>query len=187
MQEIKIKEIIKTGLILFAITAIAALILACANKVTAPIIEKNQMKRTAEAMTVVMPEAEKFEKVEVIGEKSPVTEAYNAKNASGEKIGSCVIAAANGYGGEVLVLVGIDAEEKITGIQIMSHSETPGLGANAEKPEFTEQFKGKTVGIKAVKSKAGENEINAMSGATITSKAVTNAVSVALDFAKVNK
>ena len=166
---------------------IAALILACANRVTAPIIEKNQAKRTAEAMHVVMPEADEFEKVEVIAEKSAVTEAYNAKNSSGEKIGSCVIAGAYGYGGEVLVLVGIDSEQKITGIQIMSHSETPGLGANAQKPEFTGQFTGKTSGIKAVKSNAGENEINAMSGATITSRAVTSAVSEALEFVKNNQ
>lgn len=187
MQEINIKEIIKTGFILFIITAVAALILACANKVTAPIISENQLKRTYDAMAVVMPGASAFENIEVGEEQPNISEVYEAKDSGQKKIGSCIVAAANGYGGEIKVLVGIDIENKVTGVQIMSHSETPGLGANASKPDFIDQFNGKTFGVEAVKSNVGDNEINAMSGATITSKAVTSAVNAALSFAAANK
>lgn len=177
---INIKEIFKTGLILFFVTAIAALLLAVVNMVTAPVIEQNQYNRTQEALKVVMSDAQEFSEVDVDDET--IAGAYIAKDSSGEKMGVCVISTANGYGGEIEVLVGV-SDGKVTGVQIMSHSETPGLGANATKPGFYEQYTGKSSGIAAVKQNPSDNEIQAMSGATITSKAVTEAVNYAIDFA----
>ena len=177
-----LNEIIKTGFILFCITAAAAFFLAVVNKATAPVIERNSQKRTEQAMQAVMPSAKEFNYIASNNDKIP--EAYEAISENGEKIGDCVISTANGYGGEIRVLVGIDSDNIVTGIQIMSHSETPGLGANAAKPDFYEQYTGKKAGINAVKSTThGENDINAMSGATITSDAVTLAVNNAIDFA----
>lgn len=175
------KEIVKIGFILFAITAIAALLLSVVNKVTAPVIAENQTEKTFASMRVVMPEAVDFEKQEISG-SSTVTEAYSAVNASGEEIGMCVIGTAFGYGGEVKVLTGISCG-KVTGIDILSHSETPGLGATATNDDFKNQFIGKENGIVVSKQNAEENEINAISGATITSNAVTGCVNAALEFA----
>lgn len=176
------QTIIKTGFILFCVTAIAALLLAMVNRATAPVIEINQQKRTQEAMKVVMSDADSFDKTTADGEG--ISEVYIAKNSSGKEMGKCVVSEANGYGGAVQILVGIDIDNKVTGIQIMSHAETPGLGANATKPEFYKQYNGKTFGIGVAKQNPKGNEIQAMSGATITSKAVTDAVNLALEFAR---
>ena len=88
-----------------------------------------------------MPEAKEFSPVN--DENSQI---YEAQDATGEVIGVCVITAANGYGGEISILTGVDKDLKVTGIDILSHGETPGLGANATKPEFKEQYVGKEEG-----------------------------------------
>ena len=167
---IKPKEILRVGFILFVITAVSALLLAYANDITAPIIEQNAKIKTENSMKLLIPEADEFEQKENI---------YVAK-ASGELVGVCVISEALGYGGTVQVMVGVDKEGKVAGIDILSHSETPGLGANADNPDFTNQFTGKTGNITVSKTAGGENEIQAISGATVTSNAVTKAVNDAL-------
>ncbi|MBQ7974557.1 MAG: RnfABCDGE type electron transport complex subunit G [Clostridia bacterium] len=173
------KEIVRVGLILFVITALSALLLAFANKVTAPIIEENNRIKTEAAMRTILPEAETFTKVEVEG----VDEVYIGKTADGIA-GVCVVSSEYGYGGEIKLITGINSKGEVTGIDLLSHSETPGLGAKAEEPEFTSQFEGKTKDIAVSRGKASGNEINAMSGATITSKAVTDAVNKALEAAQ---
>lgn len=172
-----LKEILKIGGILFAITAISAFLLAVVNSVTEPVIAKNQLEKTYKAMDKLMP-AKSFSEIEAEG-----TEAYAAYGDDGEIIGVCIITSSFGYGGEVKVLTGVDKSMKVTGIDILSHSETPGLGANATKPDFKNQFSGKTSGISVAKKAPAENEIQAMSGATISSKAVTDAVNKALELA----
>ena len=167
---IKPKKILRVGFILFVITAVSALLLAYANDITAPIIEQNAKIKTENSMKLLIPEADEFEQKENI---------YLAKT-DGELVGVCVISEALGYGGTVQVMVGIDKEGKVAGIDILSHSETPGLGANADKPDFTNQFTGKTGNITVSKTGVGENEIQAISGATVTSNAVTKAVNDAL-------
>ena len=80
-------------------------------------------------------------------------------------------------------MTGIDAEGAITGVVILSHDETPGLGANAEKPDFLNQFlqQAPEGGLKVIKYQTpGEGQIQAMTGATVTSTAVTNAVNQAI-------
>ena len=81
-------------------------------------------------------------------------------------------------------MTGISAEGEITGVVILDHSETPGLGANAERASFTDQYKQPAPenGITLVKNKApAEGEIEALTGASITSRAVTNAVNAAIE------
>ena len=173
-----LKEILKIGFILFGITAVSAFLLAVVNSATKPIIAKNQLKKTYESMETVMPEAKSFEPVDTND-----AEAYKAYGETGEVIGVCVVTTSNGYGGEIKVLAGVDLEKQVTGIDILAHSETPGLGANATKPEFKNQFAGKTKDIAVSKKEPKENEIQAMSGATISSKAVTEAVNFALEIA----
>ncbi len=176
-------EIIKIGVILFVITAVSAALLAVLNSVTAPIIAANQEQKQTESMKSVVPSAESFEETEVSGADDIVTGVYEARDSSGGLVGICVMASPVGYGGDIELSVGIDTEGKVTGVDIISMSETAGLGANASKDEFKGQYVGKTAGIAVTKNAPGENEISAISGATITSEAVTSGVNAALEAA----
>lgn len=116
-------------------------------------------------------------------EGAKITEGVIVKDKSGNVIGRAFIASAKGYGGDVTVSVGIDNEGVITGIDIVSMNETAGLGANCTNEEFKEQFSGKSGEIGVTKSGTpDDSEINALSGATITSKAVTSAVNTCAAF-----
>lgn len=174
------KEIVKVGFILFAITAIAALILAVVNSFTAPVISVNNKRAQDEAMKKVLPDAASFEQADFeIIKGNSVTEIY-----IGEGAGVVVKATPSGYGGKIDMVVGIDDEFKVTGIEIISQAETAGLGSNCTKDSFKSQFVGKTDGIKVVKNNAKENEVDAITSATITSKAVAKGVNDAMFVAK---
>ena len=115
-----------------------------------------------------------------------IESALQALDSSGNPIGYVVSAASgDGYGGTIRVSVGITGEGMVTGIGFLEIAETPGLGMNADTPEFKAQFAGKTAEQFAVTKNgaSADNEIDAITSATITSTAVTNAVNAALFFA----
>ena len=180
------KEIVKFGIILFIITAVAAGALGYVNEMTKGPIEEQMIIANNEARSKILPSADYFEPLTI---PSPdlypmITEVYEGK--SGDVIsGYTIKSIPKGYGGTIEVITGIDEEGKITGISIGDHSETPGLGAKSASPEFTSQYTGKTVGmeIKVIKSNTpGDDEIAAVSGATISSKAVTSGVNEAIKY-----
>lgn len=107
-----------------------------------------------------------------------------AKDASGAEIGYIVKAQAAGYGGSVVVVIGVDSDLKVTGISFPETlPETAGLGQRALEPEFYEQFAGKGTALSVKKGGgAGDSEIDAISGATITSTAVVNSTNAATEF-----
>lgn len=107
-----------------------------------------------------------------------------AKDASGAETGYIIKGSAAGYGGSVIVVVGVDADLKVTGISFPETlPETAGLGQKATEPAFYGQFAGKGTKLSVKKGGgAGEDEIDAISGATITSTAVTNTVNAATEF-----
>lgn len=186
LKKSDITDIIKTGLTLFLITGIAAFVLSAVNGVTEPIITENNEKNQEAAMRQVMPDAESFEKLEAEAsseEDVPIAGIYSAKQG-GECMGYVVIAEPNGYNGAVTTVVGVDRDGKVTGVDITNQTETAGLGANCTKPEFKDGFRGKTKGITVVKSGAKNNQIDALTSATITSKAVTRGVNAAIDAAQ---
>lgn len=167
------KEILVPTITLFVIAMVATLLLAMVNNVTADRIAAAQAASEAEARQTVFPDANNFV------EKNSY---YEATDASGNVVGYVFNTASKGYGGDVPVTVGIDAEGTITGIVPGDLSnETPGLGQNANKDSFKEQFAGKTGKVSVVKNAPGENEIQALTSATITSTAVVNAVNDAVD------
>ena len=182
-KKTKSSGIIKTGIVLFLITGIAALILASVNSVTAPMIAENETKKQMTAMTTVLPDAEKFDELADVAKDNGILGIYEGKKAD-ETVGYAVLVESMGYGGAISMVVGVDLEDKITGIDITSQSETPGLGANCTKDEFKNQFTGKTSEITVVKSNSKDNQIDAMTSATITSKAVTKGVNAAVDAVK---
>ncbi len=151
---------------LFLITAVVAVMLGLVNKVTAPEIQRRAEAAAREAMTVVLP-ADKYERV---GE----TGLYRAQDSGGRLIGFVAQVEPAGYGGKISMMVGVDLQPNVTGVSIMSMTETPGLGTRAQEPEFLSQFVGKSVSMKL-----GDG-IDALSGATITSKAVLAGVQDAL-------
>lgn len=173
-------EIFRVGIILFAITAVAALILAYVNSVTLPIILEQETSKMQEAMAEVLPEANTFEEVPIeLSQESDLTKIYET-NA-----GFVIFAAPKGYGGEISMAIGIDNEFKVAGISIISQTETAGLGAKCTEKAWQDQFIGKTENISIVKGGAKDNQIDAISSATITSTAVTNAVNEAISAAKI--
>ena len=133
-----------------------------------------------EAMKALLTEADDFIEVEGASEGDVVT-MFVAK-ASGSQMGYVAKVAPNGYGGAIEMLVAFNQEGSVEGIKILSHSETPGFGANAEKPAFSDQFKGKVAPLTVTKVAPAETEIQAITGATITSTAITNAVNAAAEY-----
>ncbi len=172
-------EILRVGFILFAITAVAALILAGVNNITAPVIKEQQEEKMQDAMKKVLSDAEDFSKKDVeLPEDTCVTEVYES-NA-----GFVVMASPKGYGGEISMAVGIDNDLTVTGISIISQGETAGLGAKCVDETWQRQFVGKTENIEVAKNGATGNRIDAISSATITSRAVTKGVNDAIDVVK---
>lgn len=116
-----------------------------------------------------------------------IDEALVALDASGNKIGYVISTTSHeGYGGDIKISMGIDNNGTVTGVEILSISETAGLGMKAKNPEFLQQFGNKTV-EQFVYTKQGASkdyEIDALSGATITTKAFTNAVNAGIAFFK---
>lgn len=187
----KASVIIKTTLILFLITSVSALLLAFVNDKTAPIIAVNESINRQNALKKVI-NAETFEDIELTDDLKSIAKkygcelngVYSAKDADGKSVGICSILSGSGYDSGLQIAVGADSEQKASGIEIISSNETPGLGQNASKPAFREQFIGKKAGIGVVKSGADDTQINALSGATLTSNGVTRIVNAALEIAQ---
>ena len=182
------KDMFKLGLNLLIISAIAALLLAFTNNVTADTIAKRNEQANAEARKLVLESAQDFEEVKDAKTDNSkgveVSEIYEAKDASGNTVGYTLKVLPSGYGGTFELMVGIDsAKGQVSGINVVSNSETAGLGAKATDPEFSDQYKGKPLEELSVLKNGtpGDTEIKAISGATITSTAVTNGVDAAIE------
>ncbi len=183
------KSIVKNTLILVAITLVAGLALAMVYEVTKEPIAAAEKKAQDDAYRMVMPEADSFS---VVDQTVPmenlngvtVNECRSATDADGNFLGYILnVTSANGYGGDITLAVGVEADLTITGISVISQSETAGLGAKCTNADFTDQFKGIAGFVGFGKTDLPEsNQINAISGATITTKAVTEAVNTAISY-----
>ena len=179
-------HLIKDALKLFVITLVSALVLAVANKVTAPVIAENDAKRQEMAMQEVLPDAKDFKKVDTGGleltEKDVRIKEFYTGTAEERLVGYVVDVVTNGYGGELEIIMGVGTDGKICAVKILNSSETAGLGAKASEPEFIDQYKDKSMLLSVVKNEDADfDEIEAISGATITSEAVTRAVNAGLE------
>ena len=190
----------KDALILFAITLVAGACLGGVYEATKEPIAAANLAAKEAAYRTVLPDAVSFESddmTEVIaGANSEVSglgygnvtvdEAAIALDGSGIPMGYVVTTTSkDGYGGAITVSVGVLADGTVNGIAFLTLAETAGLGMNADT-DWKNQYAGKNVDAFAVTKNgaSGENEINAISGATITSNAVTGAVNTAVYFAK---
>ena len=183
------KNIVKDTLALTLITLVAGLLLGLVHEITAEPIAQQEETAKIEAYRAVFEEADTFEPV--ISEEDPKLQAFLAEkgyaaqavDADGNSLGYAFnITTSEGYGGDITFSLGVKEDGTTNGISILTISETAGLGMNATKDEFKNQFKDKQVDSFEVTKTgaAADNEIDALSGATITSKAVTRGVNAGL-------
>ena len=189
------KSMIKNALILFAITLVAGVLLGLVYQVTKEPIAYQDKLAQDKANQSVFAAASTFDDVALDdGAAAAVASEYTgvsidsvkeAKDASGVGLGYVIQVKSKGYGDFITYTVGITNEGNINGISIIKIAETPGLGMNAEKV-ISPQFVDKAAAIYSV-AKSGQvtdpaTQIEAISGATITSKAVTNGVNGAVSY-----
>ena len=181
----KNNEYIRLGGVLLIITSVVALLLGFFNSKTASVIAEAEARKKQDSMSSVMEGAASF--VPYDGElelTGPITELNLAYDDAGDLMGYCFTLVTRGYGRDITIMAGSNTEYTVTGVEIVSHSETAGLGANANTPAWLSQFAGKTQGLSVVKNLPQGNQIQAVTSATITSKAVTGAIDEALVFAQ---
>lgn len=192
-----ISVMLKEAGILFAITLIAGLVLGVVNDLTKDRIRIQQEKAIQEACAAVFQEAASFEQMEYEPEDVLTQElsamgvklgsAYWALGNDGSKLGVVVESiSTEGYGGNIVLYLGVTNERVLNAISILEISETPGLGMLAGDvlvPQFHQKKVDSFVYTKT--GAAADNEIDAIAGATITTKAVTNAVNGGLKAAYV--
>lgn len=177
------KNTLRYAAILFVITAVVAALLAGFQMLTADTIAQNDIKTEQLALAEVLPEADTTEKLpDETAAQYGVDAAYVASKG-GAVIGYCIKVTESGYGGDIQSIVGVGTDGKVTGVSVVSNSETAGLGANIQNESFRSQFVGKGE-VSVVKAGAGDSEIDALSGATISSKAMAASVNRAVEAAQ---
>ena len=170
------KDMMKITISLVMIFIGAGLIIAGTFYVTSPVRFRAEKKEKEEALKKMSPAAEK---IVPAGEWTNHRKTYEYHEA---KVGKRLIAyiastAGKGYSSYVQCLVALDRDLRITGVSVLGHKETPGLGDQIIEEEwFLEQFKGKSLDQVVLVKKETEENIQAISGATISSRAVTNGV-----------
>ena len=189
-------KIVKDTLALTVITLISGLLLGVVNDITAGPIASQQAKEKEEAYKTVFADAASFEAI--LSEEDAELESYldengfkaqnidevmAAKDDAGNELGyAFTVTTSEGYGGDIRFAMGVQEDGTLNGISILSISETAGLGMRANTEDFKNQFKDKNV-EKFTYTKTGaasDDEIDALSGATITTNAMTNGVNAGL-------
>lgn len=166
-------------IVLSVICLVVAALLGIINGITAPLIAENNEKTIQESLQVVMP-ADSYDKVEFsdesvtidTGTAVPVLGVYQA----GEEGYVVEVNSPNGFGGAIDMMAGVNSAGEVTGIAIISQSETSGLGSKDTDPEWQAQFQGATDVVSVTKD---GGTINAITGSTITSRAVCDGVNAA--------
>ena len=174
-------DIIKPVAVLLAICIIIPLALSLTNRITKDKIAELDEKNSRETMASLI-KADSFTEEEFKDGENDFT--YNLALKDGEIVGYIFKTAEKGYGGDVSVMTAVNVDGTVKSVAILDVSnETPGLGQNAAKESFYSQYEGKTSGISLLKNGAdsAKNEVNAVTGATITSTAVNKAVNQALE------
>ncbi len=182
-------DVVKLGSYLFFISAVAAAALSATSSATKKQIDINRAKRVQESYNKVMPEAAKFEDCAL----KPETGAKKAKKAfdkDGKLLGYVAELEPSGYADKIAVVVGLTFESAatgetprlhISGVSIARDNETPGLGKKINRPEFLNQYKCKSAGRVRLKKDDAAGTIDAITAATISSRAVTEAVRKLMD------
>ena len=171
-----VKFVLRLALTLLIITSVVAVLLAGVNMITAPAIEQLNAQKTQEAIEAVLPGGYDTEITDYADDTGLVSKVYSGANGYAFEV------TPGGFDNTITMMVGIDTEGKVLGISIVSHTETAGLGAvAAANTSAGEAFRGNFVGASgsvAVTKDGGT--VEAITGATITSRAVCTGVNAAL-------
>ena len=163
---------LKMVLILTLFACISGGVLSVVYIISSPLIEANMLKEQDRSIFLVVPEAKNYEEID----KEGLTY-FDCKDASGRTVGIALPAKGNGYQGVIRLMVGLTPDlEKITGIAVLEQVETPGLGGRISEKGFQDQFKGiitdPAVGWVKNQKPDKETDIQAITGATISSRSV---------------
>lgn len=178
------KRIVGIGIRLTIICAVAAIILAFVNSVTAPAIEMYKQAALEEALKKISGGGDVGEEV-VTADNTVVKGHYPAKFPE-KGDGFILRLTGTGYGGDMELLAGILNDGAVYSVVLMDNQETPGLGKNAERSEYMEKFigKGGDIPIPVRKDRLTKAEADAVSGASITFMGVAKALAAGSDFVK---
>lgn len=160
---------IRPTLILALICLLSTLLLAGLNRLTTPIITENEEQTANETYAALLPNADGFTALSC--NIDGVTAVMKADNGAGYVI----TAQSRGYGGQVPAAVAFSPDGTILGVTMMDNSETPGLGQKVTENTFSGQFTGRTAAEFTI------DDIDAITGATISSKAAVSAINLAIE------
>lgn len=188
------RDLVKPALVLFVVVVVVVVLLAFTDGLTKPIIAERTQADLDAAKMAVLPLATSFEDLPIEANLKASSEglgtvsaAWVAKDSTGAVVGTVVSAASKGYAGAVGFTVGVDTAGKVVGVKAGAHKETPGLGDKVLLPtsKVMRQLSGlvPTAPLKTIKGAPAANEVDAISGSTITSRAAVRAVSGAWELA----
>ena len=172
------KDVLKLLLVLTLICFLAGLLLAMVNKVTEDPIRRAQRAEKMEAIRKVLPPCDNRpdEETVTVSDHNAQWTFYVARRG-GQYAGAAFEASSDkGYGGTIRVMVGVNADGTVNAIEILSHKETPGLGARISEPAFKNRFAGRDIQDTTWAVRKDGGDIDEITAATISSRAVVGAV-----------
>jgi len=174
--------IIKPAATLFITAVVIIAALSFVYNYTYEPIQINRLRRQEAAMRAVLPQATDFRQIQTETSGSMVGIFEGLSNDT--LVGFVVSLSPQGYSGNIDLMVGISIpDELVTGMRIVQHSETPGLGALAVRPDFYRRFDNRPlVPLNVVRTTPGEHDIATITASTITTRAITNAVNEAMQW-----
>lgn len=180
------RDIIKLSIFLLIVAGVSGAGLSYVNDMTGPLIEKQILQNKIDSFKEVYPLSDKVENESATYLKSPYDPALKEVNIayrSGEPAGVIYAVETKGYSGPISILAGFDiATAKVTAIKVLNQRETPGLGAKSKESFFQDRYKDKNAAAALEVTKTAptrENQIQAITASTITTKAVTKGVNAA--------
>jgi electron transport complex protein RnfG len=186
----QMKEILRLCFVLTVIAAVSAGVLAFVDQKTQePIANALKAEEMAAVESVLPPFDNEADKDTLILSDELVSYKFYRGRMKGEIVGAAFsVVAPNGYSGDIKVMVGVDTAGVVQGIEILDHRETPGLGAKIETAEFRDQYKGKSLGDPETWDVMKDGGVfKQITGATISSRAVTHCIARALEFFEANR
>ncbi len=186
------KETLRLCFVLTLIGAVCAAVMAAVDQQTKAPIAKSKTAEKMDAVKVVMPPTDndlEKDQITIKDEDMQMEMTFFPGKKDGVVIGAAFLAIApGGYSGPIEVLVGVDTAGVVTGVEIVKHAETPGLGSKITTPMFKGQFIGKSVKDPANWSVMKDGgPFKQITGATISSRAVTSAIASGLEFLEAHK
>ncbi len=189
------KDIVRLLLVLTLIAAAAGLILSQVENVTREPIKEQRRLQMLKALSAVLPQFDNSPDTDnvvlqdgVDKKSKPQMKTFYRGRLAHRLTGTAFkVVAPDGYSGNIEVMVGLDPQDRLNGLEILAHAETPGLGARIIEPAFKNQFKGKSLDGSDWRVKKDGGDFDQITGATISPRAIVKAVKKGLEFYREHK